>query len=93
MYFKEIAFFLLRFPEKLKKFFSNVIKPKHRTNGVLKYEQSECFKLAMSNGFNGFFEFEMNFFYFLVKSRQECCFVSLSGKVGSEKSENRGKKS
>ena len=24
------------------------------TNGVLKYEQSECFKLAMSNDFNGF---------------------------------------
>ena len=53
-------------------------------NGVLKYEQSECFKLAMSNGFNGFFEFEMNFFYFLVKSRptystNEKIGISISG--------------
>ena len=79
LYLKQ-PFFLLRFPEKQKKFFSNVIKPKNRTNGVLKYERSECFKLAMSNGFNGFFEFEMNFFYFLVKSRQECCFSTLYGK-------------
>ena len=48
----EIAFFLFSFLEKQKKFFSNEKKTvKTVTNGVLKYERSECFKLAMSNGF------------------------------------------
>ena len=46
---REIVFFLQRFPEKQIKFFSK------EKIGVLKYERSECFNLAIFRVRNGFY--------------------------------------